>query len=135
MGYTHYWNGNKSRIDLEEWPKAIADCEKIIAARKDRLRLDVDDDKECIVFNGNDAAEEAHETFFIPRSGKAMQGSPFDFCKTARKPYDVVVVACLARLAEAGLWVSSDGSEDEWQTGLVLARNVLARDLRYPVAD
>jgi hypothetical protein len=50
------------------------------------------------------------------------------FCKTAYKPYDKVVVACLCYLADAGvLTASSDGGPEDWTDGLELARSALQR--------
>jgi hypothetical protein len=40
-----------------------------------------------VCFNG--VGDLAHETFVIEKKGSD------DFCKTARKPYDLLVVACL----------------------------------------
>lgn len=135
MGYTHYWRGNESEIDQQAWPEAIADCDKIIAAKTDALNLEVQDDSDHIDFNGDETRGEDHEQFVIPRSGAVMQSTGFEFCKTASKPYDDVVTACLARLAEAGLQVSSDGTEGEWKQGLDLASSVLSRPLQYPVTE
>ena len=61
-------------------------------------------DGEVVRFNGRD--EDGHETFMIERTGTS-----WEFCKTARKPYDVYVVACLILLHHYNpefVW-SSDG--------------------------
>jgi len=82
-----------------------------------------------IMFNGVDL----HcETFVLARNSKDMQ--PFEFCKTRHFPYDVVVTACLTRLAEVkGIKVSSDGSGNDWLAGVKLASKVLARELKNPI--
>ena len=83
-----------------------------------------------ITFNG--FVDDAHETFSLP--AKANQMSDFEFCKTAQKPYDVVVVASLARLSEvAGITVSSDGSAEDWEHGVKLASKVLGRPVANPL--
>lgn len=133
MGYTHYWRGNESVIDQSAWPAAIADCDTLIAAAKDDLRLTITDAAGMIYINGDPSKDEDHEPFCIPRDGAKMQAAEFEFCKTARKPYDDVVTACLARLAEAGLMVSSDGTAKEWAGGLAFGEKVLGLRLAYPV--
>lgn len=56
-----------------------------------------------------------HETFIFERKEKR---SSFGFCKTARKPYDLMVCACLI-LAKYYFGdmvkVSSDGDENDWK--------------------
>jgi hypothetical protein len=55
-----------------------------------------------------------HETFVIERKARPQEGhrkdedTLFSFCKTARKPYDLMVQACLI------LYKHSDGEMDDW---------------------
>jgi hypothetical protein len=102
-----------------------------------------------IRFNG--IGEDGHETFCLVAGMARQEGCPlprerrartlpihpgrFDFCKTARKPYDVLVTAVLwIAHEEYGLRVSSDGTMepdglpagsygyvDEWAAGHALA--------------
>lgn len=134
MGYTHYWRGNESKIDASAWPAAIADCDRLVAAGKEPYGLDIAAVPEFVEFNGDATKDHDHEPFSIPRDANIMQRTGFEFCKTACKPYDVVVTACLARLAEAGLYVSSDGSSEDWLDGLTFAEEILSRPLAYPVS-
>jgi hypothetical protein len=58
------------------------------------------------------------------------KGLMFEFCKTARKPYDIMV--CCVLLAakhhlKARVSVSSDGDLDEWQPAIDLYEKVLGR--------
>lgn len=50
-----------------------------------------------------------------------------DFCKTNMYPYDTVVTACLIilkhRLGDL-IDVASDGRQDDWNDGLILARKI-----------
>jgi len=148
MGYTHYWNFKPGT--LKDWEAKIADVDKIIAASKDKYELDLEGSTdERIWLNGpEDARDLCHETFDMPRKAggpaqrvadapeyrsAGMEG--FDFCKTARKPYDDVVVACLCVLAETGLDVSSDGDGEEWEEGRALAQEVLGRPIANPIAS
>jgi hypothetical protein len=83
-----------------------------------------------IAFNG--CGKDAHESFILPQL--AGNFKEFDFCKTAQKPYDVVVVACLTRLAEVpGIKVSSDGNASDWHNGAALASKILGRRLDNPL--
>jgi hypothetical protein len=62
----------------------------------------------------------------------------FDFCKTARKPYDAVVTACLILLKQTygdAVEVSSDGSWSEWQDGRDLYAKVFGVEARAPFED
>jgi len=118
MGYTHYW----TRRDPEEWsmawPQVVVCAKEITKAAREKgivvIGLHKDDpivNEEEIVFNG----DPSHETFHLSK-----RLPDFDFCKTARKPYDAVVTAillCAAVLAEEGIRVSSDGYWDDWSEG------------------
>lgn len=70
----------------------------------------------------NGTQENGHETFVLPYHLNGL--SSFQFCKTARKPYDVVVVACLIVLDYyvSCIEVTSDGISADWLDGLNLAR-------------
>ncbi len=148
MGYTHYWNFKPATLKV--WEAKIADCDKIIAANKETYELNLDgSNDERIWLNGpDDGRDLGHETFDVPRTlagtkahveaakkqkWKDEDTYGFDFCKTARKPYDDVVVACLCVLAETGLDVSSDGDHDEWEDGRKLAEQVLSRPVANPI--
>lgn len=74
--------------------------------------------------------EDAHETFVIPFRISRLDAR--GFCKTARKPYDKLVVACLCVLAEAGLEVQSDGEPEDWEEGRAWAESVLGRKVKIP---
>jgi hypothetical protein len=69
-----------------------------------------------VQFNG--VGDNGHETFYfdIADTYKASDGQHFAFCKTARKPYDVVVMKVLIVLKYFlgdAVVVSSDGNFDE----------------------
>ena len=73
-------------------------------------------DPNGIIFNGDDSIDLAHETF-------AVYPKPFnDFCKTARKPYDLMVCAVLLSMKRHMINFSftSDGrgtvgETDDWK--------------------
>ena len=57
----------------------------------------------------------SHETFNIQRKVETRE---FEFCKTARKPYDLMVCICLILLKwhfKDKVSISSDGDMEDWQ--------------------
>jgi hypothetical protein len=68
-----------------------------------------------------------YEDFFIDLNSLVQNdyssNKSFGCCKTARKPYDKIVVAYLIILAHYGLLeASSDGDEDDWKAGHQIAK-------------
>ncbi len=112
MGYTHYWTP-KSNIAATNWKKYCTAARKIIAGFDGKIcggdgagKPEINADH--IWLNGCAEDEHDHETFIVVR-----EGGEWDFCKTARKPYDAVVVALLMVGKRMGIiesW-SSDGDE------------------------
>ena len=123
MGYTHYWE--HPEISETQWGQIEVRARKIINHAQDQLgialseeydvnRIPVVTDNE-IRFNG--FGEEGHETFMMTR-----EPTSFEFCKTARKPYDAVVVAilqCMSIHVDGFDW-RSDGDPDEHADGIKL---------------
>jgi len=103
MGYTHYW----SRSDMKGIKKALPVIKDIVKRYQNIIQFESSDQREPVVeenmirFNGIN--EDGHETFLF--NGKD------NFCKTARKPYDIVVCECLIVLNHflRDLKVGSDG--------------------------
>jgi hypothetical protein len=151
MGYTHYWTqpdltadqmldiGRQVKTiikkaatmtapyaDYSAWPKVEDRTLQITICGGDgtgKPQITLDD----ITLNGQ-GPDMDHETFFISRGGHR------EFCKTARKPYDVVVVACLTFLAaDYGFEVSSDGDVEDWEAGVELAEKALGRPFANPL--
>lgn len=135
MGYTHYWTQNRS-FTADEWTGLSTDIAEILKYVENDLGVPLADgggehatrpvfDADDIIFNG--LGDDAHETFIIHRKRqKAWEGGRLggDFCKTARKPYDVAVTACLCYLASVTEThvVNSDGRGGDFMTGLATAR-------------
>lgn len=110
MGYTHYFNATGKPLDkvlpiLQE----IADDHKTLIAEECDLDTPANITPKLIAFNGK--GEDGHETFwFVPEKNRAM------FCKTAHKPYDVVVCKMLLVLfANDIATVRSDGFSARWE--------------------
>lgn len=113
MGYTHYFPQGKPATE-QQWAKITSDFKKIVPLlpiqRDDRNHRPPPVGHDLIFFNGK--AEDGHETMVLE-----PEGSGFQFCKTARKPYDKAVVALLilANHHAPGVWeISSDGDGEDW---------------------
>jgi hypothetical protein len=144
MGYTHYWERTR-QLTKSEMLDIGAKVRNIIHEAEGKPTSTAggyhtepvqiggssgegspDITKDGVLLNG--VGELGHETFCI----EPEQGS--DFCKTARKPYDVVVVACLTFLAtDYGFRVSSDGDHEELQAGVDLCCKALGRKYAHPL--
>ena len=133
MGYTHYYTQTRD-LTPAEWHHLTAVFEHMLthlprhstsaggyyADQPLVIRDGLGDglpqvDDQALVFNGDDTAGLAHETFHLDRYGRG-----FNFCKTARKPYDLLVCAVLlavTEMAPGALVVASDGDIHgaEWQ--------------------
>lgn len=151
MGYTHYFSVNQ-RGDQEAWSNALVDVARIVRSSPVPLgdaqgrRSGPEFTDKYLAFNGRGESD-SHETFILRNrleDTEQWSSSPgergpewvFEFCKTAYKPYDVVVVAALCRLQEAGLdtvVVKSDGEPEDWTAGQALAAQVLGRPVEIPV--
>jgi hypothetical protein len=143
MGYTHYWclydvpNPEVLRACVAEMAQVVADCQVPLGDRWGEGEPEIAEDR--IAFNGR--GRNAHESFVFP--GKTPSGpvdptdffsqfSGFNFTKTAYKPYDCVVTACLLVVAhhfpDGGVRVSSDGAyPTEWAEGRALYERVTGR--------
>jgi hypothetical protein len=86
-----------------------------------------------VLINGR--GDRGHEDFAL-REHFSQNIDQFNFCKTARKPYDCVVVAALAilkhRLDDA-IDVGSDGGAEDWDSGVALARSVTRLAIKNPI--
>ena len=152
MGYTHYFEFTKlNESELKKikpsYDVAIRQCHRII--RHWNKIIKKIDEKSPHRLSGysahtpvgkyrgiklNGTQEMAHESFDL-RESYELNGS-FNFCKTNRKPYDTVVVACLITLKHylgECVTINSDGNSSEWESGLLLARTVLRIKTDNPI--
>ena len=147
MGYTHYWHVRRD-VQQDKLDKTIKDIQKVVKkAKKDGLitgwdgevNTEITNDKEKIAFNG--IGEGSHETFEVQKSVEAyktMKGYEepwtFEFCKTARKGYDIVVVACLSAMKKnlgQYIEVTSDGDMEpggDWARGREYLYSILEKE-------
>ena len=151
MGYTHYWNFNAQTDDAEvirrkfkRASSAIAYFAKFIKTQdKFALRggLGVGNpmiNESEIWFNGDSEKGEDHKTFnirwrdFLKHNGNKIDG----FCKTDRKPYDLMVCFCLLLLAEtfkSGFTFSSDGDKEDWKEAVQIYEAFTGKTAREPM--
>lgn len=113
MGYTHYMSKKRAFTDAE-WKLFVKKARSIIVAHAAILAGGDGTghpvfSPSAVVFNGR--GDDSHETCYV---GKGA--SEFDFCKTARKPYDSTVVAIYKLVREVlgpdGINISSDGGPE-----------------------
>ena len=145
MGYTHYWTYNPNAIqDTEELRKKFLNAVILIKKAYKEIKKNKKfihqgqaggyyDDQPCIIrgglgkglpminesqvwFNGDEKTGMDNETFDI----KWYPDRTKDFCKTARKPYDILV--CFSLLAFKTAFddpnvfkFSSDGDNSDWE--------------------
>lgn len=148
MGYTHYFPQRRD-FTPNEWMDVRTAAKRIIDTAKAEgvvvcFEYDAADkppvtDAKLIRFNG--VGDDGHETFIVYRRVSDMgatwevyanelktRGEIFNFCKTAAKPYDVVVTAILAAIdlmAPGALGIESDGEAANWEEGVRLANRAL----------
>jgi hypothetical protein len=124
MGYTITWIHNRA-FTTQEWGLIREAAINVFNRLKqvkggDGTGRPVIDNSD-IIFNGDRAKEEDHETFQLTKCDSGHQ-----FCKTARKPYDRYVKAILVianYYAPGALEVTCDGDNEEgcWDEGVRIA--------------
>lgn len=121
MGYTHYWK-IKRDLNKSAWKRFCEDADKIISTA---IINDIEINPAIDGVGGgrvfvNGINDDAHEDFIL-RPYK----TDFEFCKTARKPYDEVVTAILIaakRWFRDDIEITSDGQGEEWSAGQYLCQ-------------
>ena len=114
MGYTRYWQRTDKKIDegfITAVCKIIADCDKKgIKIRNGHGEGNPIVTLDMIAINGDAEHDLDHETCYFDN-----KESDFEFCKTARKPYDYAVRKILTYAKKNGFVtkVSSDGANNE----------------------
>ena len=137
MGYTHYWEQYRS-FDDREWSEITKYAKRICMSKEGKAILGTEkkqpdrlliDDLE-IIFNVKAKFDQYHETFLLSKNKPKQpdwnkdaiaKGYTFQFCKTARKPYDKFVTAILIiadNIASGAIVITSDGDTGDWQDGL-----------------
>lgn len=150
MGYTHYIYRSKA-FTVKQWEKVSLEAFQILDYCKGRrivLAREYDSPTagnpevtpDHIRFNG--WKSEGHETFLVTRERPERQSwqseseDSFDFCKTARKPYDLAVCLVLLsvkRHAPKSVRIGSDGEWDgEWTEARKIYRDLFGVEVDCP---
>lgn len=137
MGYTHYFEGIGPLT-----PEFVADVQKIVdTAEAQGIRICGWDGNgaplitvEEVALNGTD--DLSHESF-------NLGGPDWAFCKTARKPYDAVVVGAIlvaakkhyptARISSDGEWDDTSDHYGTWQQPRALYLAALGEEPSNPL--
>jgi hypothetical protein len=135
MGYTHYMR-NKPAFTETQWAAFCNDVRKLLNKSKVPLANAAGDKgtkpyfgRAEVSFNG--VEDNSHETCYIPKGA-----SEFEFCKTARKPYDPVVVEVykLVRKYLPTTVLSSDGGPKVFSS-VVMVQPERGKALTYLTGD
>ena len=128
MGYTSYYKIPR-KMDKVRFEALTTDVKIILESAKD-LGIELANGlgekgteptvtNDLIIFNG--VEDDSHETLYIARVDDEATGNGlvFNFCKTARNPYDTIVVAVLVALKKhfPESIISSDGGMEEFTNG------------------
>jgi hypothetical protein len=144
MGYTHYFKHKKT--GKRKWAKIVEDCKKLADNLPEDVLIDgcsayptPQFDSKEIYFNGTDEGfkwidhknnkypKNGHETFVLSQAGSGG----FAFCKTARKPYDLLVCACLLvykHHSPKTMDLGSDGDSEDWKEAEAFVKKILGYD-------
>lgn len=153
MGYTHYYSHSKT-IPQDKWDAFLIEVKTVACRFKLKIPQSVqfikgddsiihgdqgieigdgmgdggqpDFTKSSICFNG--VGDDAHETLGIDRDDTGGQ-----FCKTAKKPYDLLCTATLVLYKHHfgdNVSVGSDGGPEGFQEGLDLVNDTLKTNIR-----
>ena len=132
MGYTHYWKFKSNPKDIKDgdkkFKKSVALLKKCLKNISVELAGSNGTGKPIftntmVCFNGLD--EDSHETCYLALDNSDFE---FDFCKTARKPYDVAVcltLLCFKKFFEDDFEYSSDGDMND--EGWALATEIFEK--------
>lgn len=138
MGYTHFWYLPEGRISDDNWEEYSECVKTIVEPHIGGCIGNLVVNENIIAFAGSPA----HETFSVRReqfldSWQTKNSRVFNFCKTAQKPYDKIVTACLTKMKSVfkdDVKISSDGEADDWATGFGVA-NASKEEIKNLVAD
>jgi hypothetical protein len=153
MGYTHYWyrpetlNAVTFRLFAEDVRQLLAHLPEHSSSaggyfEDDPLVIrgwngteEPEITSSLVLFNGDREQDLEHESCYIPRIFEPQtwerpdpehENMYFQFCKTARKPYDLLVTATLIRFKHhfPEVDIGSDGYAKDWIEGLKLCTAV-----------
>lgn len=152
MGYSHYFKQTDIPT-VPQWNAFLEGVKKLVSASPVKLAGGLGEagtlpeiTEDTICFNGL-GPEDDHETFWLMRDSSPERREwdegkfPFNFCKTARKPYDLIVCAVLiaADFHLPGCYeIASDGSRnnpEEWFPALRFVEEVLGETKGFEIPE
>lgn len=152
MGYTHYWKFKKNPKDCKNGSNKFAKSVELLKKCLAKVPAEIEGETydwenltkkpvkipfvlkggngegepkftdELVCFNGDNSIDCDHETCYFALDNDRYA---FDFCKTARKPYDVAVclaLLCFKKNFGNDFSYSSDGNKDD--AGWKMAHNI-----------
>ena len=147
MGYTHYYTpmveDSKEYSYDERWDLFISYCKRLhkgLSSLNDPIIVcggmgdgnpifgeanEWSNGAPVVWFNGDGSCGLDHETFLI------IKGSnQWEFCKTNRKPYDLLVCSILLAAKDClGCEIESDGEVDDWESSIKYYIDTIYGDL------
>ena len=138
MGYTHYWR-QYDGFNSDKWDTLVQHSLYLQAAVYPSAKLaDVEMSDFQISFNG--VSPQNHETFTLDRAMSPPNNRDhfFNFCKTAQKPYDLMVMCVLLvanELEPDVITYATDGAESDWQPAVDLVNKVCDLDVSFNPND
>ena len=163
MGFTHYYRFHKAKVETETRREIFSDIAEEIKLfygslpRHSTSGGDYYSDYPIVIrgglgkgkpiinesqiwFNGDESKGMDHETFSIEWNidGNEDIDDPFEFCKTARKPYDLLVCVSLisfTRHFNRNVFrASSDGKMEDWKHAIEFYNEIVDFDATEIVA-
>jgi len=134
MGYTHYfYTKSTSQKRFDNYAET---CKVLHNALPETLVIRGGDGtgtplfgEDLVLFNGDYETEDDYETFALEHT---TENDKFNFCKTARKPYDLFVCACLiAAKVQLNYTIGSDGGKDDWAEAIEFYNRVTDIGVAY----
>lgn len=137
MGFTHYFKQNKP-VSTEQWQAFKKDAQVVINHAQNDLEIvlmsndsnGVMLNDESVNLNGDERYDLDHEPFYLAKDYRE-----FNFCKTARKPYDLVVCSLLLLAHEHmpnHYNIGSDGNFEDWQDAMGMNAKLFGHGFKLP---
>jgi hypothetical protein len=152
MGYTHYWDFKNNNLEQKDFDKILKDVKVIDKYFQDNdiisenagcifddvfVKLEGNsvayrgwlvgnelEEIDAISLNGVEEGGLSHENLFFK-----VGENTWNFCKTARKPYDLIVTLVLMTIKYKvrGTNISSDGGNEDWEHAFKLYETIFPK--------